>query len=383
MTYMKNEKRAEGKNVYKIVITGGPCGGKTTAISRIHEEFTKKGCNVLTVSETATDLIMGGIAPRTTATSDTFQKILMELQLKKEETFFKAAEKLKNPGKVLIILDRGVLDGKAYMTSDEAFDKALEAKGLSVSSVLERYDAVFHLVTAAKGAEKFYTLSNNAARTESPEEARKLDDRIIKAWEKHPHHHTIGNDCGFEEKINRLISEISEFLGESVPYEIERKFLIEYPDISYLENVLHCRKSEIVQTYLKSPDDAEIRVRMRTENTQSFYTKTVKKKISGIKRIELEERISKEEYIVELLDADPEKSPVTKTRYCLEHDGFTFEIDVYPFWKDKAVMEVELSGENDVLSFPDIIKVIKEVTGDKNYKNANLAKLSLGNGNEE
>ena len=383
MTYMKNADRTEGKNVYKIVITGGPCGGKTTAISRIHDEFTSKGYNVITVSETATDLIMGGIAPWTTKSSDTFQKILMELQLKKEETFFKAAESLKNPGKVLIILDRGVLDGKAYMTSDDAFDTALFSKGLSVSSALERYDAVFHLTTAAKGAESFYTLTNNSARTETPEEAILLDSRVKQIWENHPCHFVIENNCGFEEKINRLLAEISEFIGHPVPYEIERKFLIEYPDVSYLEDVLHCRKSEIVQTYLKSPDDAEIRVRMRSENGQCFYTKTVKKKISGIKRIELEERISKEEYIVELLDADPQKSPVAKTRYCLEHDGRTFEIDVYPFWKDKAVMEVELSDENDVLSFPHTIKVIKEVTDDKSYKNANLAKLCLGNGNEE
>ena len=85
MTYMKNADRTEGKNVYKIVITGGPCGGKTTAISRIHDEFTSKGYNVITVSETATDLIMGGITPLTASSSDTFQKILMELQLKNKQ----------------------------------------------------------------------------------------------------------------------------------------------------------------------------------------------------------------------------------------------------------------------------------------------------------
>ena len=51
--------------IRKIVITGGPCAGKTTAMSWIQNEFSKLGYTVLFVPETATELISGGVAPWT------------------------------------------------------------------------------------------------------------------------------------------------------------------------------------------------------------------------------------------------------------------------------------------------------------------------------
>ena len=64
------------------------------------------------------------------------------------------------------------MDGKAYMPSDE-WDKFLTSRVLEAAEIREgRYNAVFHLVTAAEGAEPFYTLENNEARTETPEQAR-------------------------------------------------------------------------------------------------------------------------------------------------------------------------------------------------------------------
>ena len=52
---------------------------------------------------------------------------------------------------------------------------------------LIRYNAVFHMVTAADGASKFYTLENNQARTETPEQALDLDRRTQKCWLGHAH----------------------------------------------------------------------------------------------------------------------------------------------------------------------------------------------------
>ena len=40
---------------------------------------------------------------------------------------------------------------------------------LGFENLVRRYDLVLHLVTAANGAEKYYTLENNAARSESVE----------------------------------------------------------------------------------------------------------------------------------------------------------------------------------------------------------------------
>ena len=359
--------------VTKIVITGGPCAGKSTAFSRIQEEFTTMGYQVLFVSETATELINGGITPWTCNTSDEFQKYLMRLQLEKEKVFFDAALSM-SCDKVLIVCDRGMLDNKSYMTNS-GFQSALKELGLNEIELRDNYDAVFHLVTAANGAEEFYTTANNTARTETPEEARLIDDRLISAWTGHPHLRVIDNSTSFDDKIKRLVKEIATFLGEPEPFEIERKFLIEYPDISWLDSLENCQRIEIIQTYLKSNNNEEVRVRQRGVDGNFVYFKTIKRKVTDLKRVEIEKRLSKDEYLTLLLEADTEKRQIRKTRYCLMYENQYFEIDVYPFWNDKAILEIELSNESAQVIIPEKINVIKEVTDDDNYKNASLAKI--------
>ena len=63
-----------------------------------------------------------------------------------------------------------------------------------------------------------------------------------------------------------------------------------------------------------------------------------------------------------------------KERILLKSGNHTFEIDIYPFWGDRAIMEVELSSEEEAFTVPAGIEIIKEVSDDKRYKNAALAK---------
>ena len=109
--------------ISKIVITGGPCGGKSTALSKIHVEFEQMGYTVLFVPETATSLITGGVAPWTCGTNLDYQKLHLRLQLEKETVFEKAASTM-NKEKILIVCDRGSLDSKAYMSRSE-FEETL------------------------------------------------------------------------------------------------------------------------------------------------------------------------------------------------------------------------------------------------------------------
>ena len=367
------ESKSE-RQITKIAITGGPCAGKSTALSWINEEFTKKGYKVLFVPETATELITGGVAPWTCETDIDFQTAILKLQLAKEEIFEEVAQHLYDAQKVLIVCDRGTLDGKAYIEKHN-FDKILNNLHLTETQLKDSYDAVFHLVTAAKGASEFYTLANNSARTETIEEAIANDDKIISAWTGHSHFRVIDNSTDFKKKMQRFVTEISNFLGEPTPYEIERKFLIEYPDIAKLEADKNCGKVEIIQTYLKSNDDKEIRVRQRGNNGSYSYTKTIKQTINGLKRLETEKRLTQAEYINLLMDADTTKHQIRKTRYCLVYNNQYFEIDIYPFWNDVAIMEIELNNESQTIEFPPQIKIIKEVTDDIEYKNSNLANI--------
>lgn len=72
--------------------------------------------------------------------------------------------------------------------------------------------------------------------------------------------------------------------------------------------------------------------------------------------------------------ADLQRKTIIKTRYCIDCGEHTFEIDVFPFWDDRAIMEVELSHEDERFTVPQGIEMIREVTGDKRYTNSSLAR---------
>lgn len=370
---LRRREEAKQVEISKIVITGGPCAGKSTAMSWVQNAFTQMGYSVLFVPETATELITGGVAPWTCGTNEEFQKCLLRLQMEKERVFEQAARSMDG-SKVLIVCDRGALDNKAYMDALE-FSQVLAGLDTNEIELRDNYDAVFHLVTAARGAEEFYTTANNAARTETVDEAIAIDDKLISAWTGHPHLRVIDNSSNFEDKMKRLVTEISSFLGEPEPYEIERKFLIEYPDLKWLESMPNCQRVEIIQTYLNSEGEDEVRVRQRGIDGHYVYFQTSKRRVDDVKRVEIERRLSEREYVSLLMNADVSRRQIRKDRYCLTYDNQYFEIDVYPFWKDKAIAEIELSDEKAEIRFPKQIKVIKEVTGDEAYKNSSLAKI--------
>ncbi len=356
--------------IYKIVITGGPCAGKSTAMSWIQNAFGQMGYTVLFVPETATEFISGGVAPWTCGTNKDYQKCQMTLQAEKERLFRYAAETMPND-KYLIVCDRGMLDNKAYMSSED-FYSLLGELGKNEVELRDDYDAVFHLVTAAKGAVEFYTRANNVARTETVEQAIALDEGIISAWTGHPYFRIIDNSTEFEEKMRRLIAEISAFLGRPRSFEKRRKFLVEYPNREWLENTPNCQRIEIIQTYLKANPGEEIRVRQRGLNGSYIYYKTVKRRVADGKRIEVEKRLSQSEYLTLLMEADITRRQIRKTRYCLSYKGQYFEIDFYPFWSDKAMVEIEVGDEDDVI-MPEELKIIREVTNDEKYEVSHLA----------
>lgn len=199
------------KSVLKIAITGGPCGGKTSALSWLRRHFAGSEYLALFIPESATELIGGGVSPSACGLMD-YERCEISLQIEKERLFEFAAGTL-DADNILIFCDRGVHDNLAWMSDDE-YDLVLAEQMTSRDAVLASYDAVFHLVSAAKGAEAFYTLDNNDARRETLAEARDLDDRIIAAWKEHPHFVVVDNAGTFESKMGRLISEVDAFLAD-------------------------------------------------------------------------------------------------------------------------------------------------------------------------
>ena len=160
--------------------------------------------------------------------------------------------------------------------------------------------------------------------------------------------------------------------------EIERRFLIEYPDLKKLKAMSEYDITYIEQTYIKGiradEDGGGYRVRKRGKIGEYKYTKTYKKDITPIRRIEIEEEISESEYENLLTKIDNTTKTIRKYRSCFVYEGKMFELDLYPFWEDRAMLEIELENEEEKFKIPEFIKVLKEITDDKRYRNRSIAK---------
>ncbi len=365
------------KKITRIVLTGGPAAGKTTLISRILKEFTPEdGWKVIMIPETATELISGfGIGPFPGCMSMLdFQYFVIEDQLHKERLALKAAEAVPEE-KVLIIYDRALFDDKAYI-SDGEFRTVLAHFGKTEEEILAGYDAVLHLVSCAKGAEFAYNYGN-AARYETVEQARAIDDKTIRAWSAHPSLHIIDNSVDFEDKINRAIAAIYRVLGREVPDQEKSKYLIAMPDVDTLVTKYGAIATEMMQTYLAGVTPlAERRVRQQRSGTEYLYFYTEKRVGEDGKRWVTERPISEKEYIRYLMESDLTLRAVRKTKYRFQYAGRPMEIDVYPFSAEKAILFAYGAG-HDGAALPEELKVLRDVTDDADYKNRRLASTQV------
>ena len=158
------------------------------------------------------------------------------------------------------------------------------------------------------------------------------------------------------------------------PLEIERRFLIAYPDIEALRAMPSYRVRHISQTYLASDGDfVGGRIRKVTGDGRTTYVYTYKQRISDLTRREYEREISSEEYSELLTHQLPHTITIEKDRHIFNFAGLIYELDVYDFWDDKASLEAEVENEEVPVPIPPCVTLIKEITGDRRYNNSRLA----------
>ncbi|MEE5991883.1 MAG: CYTH domain-containing protein [Oscillospiraceae bacterium] len=161
----------------------------------------------------------------------------------------------------------------------------------------------------------------------------------------------------------------------SVPMEIERKYLIAYPSPEQLAQLPEPDATEITQTYLK-PENADFmrRIRKRGSDAKGWeYTYTQKKAVSFGERIEIEKKITAEQYQELLKEADSKLHTIQKVRYCFHYEGQFFEMDVYQFSDTLATLEIELPSIDTPVRLPEFLHIIADVTGKKGYSNFSLS----------
>ncbi|XP_074636078.1 TRPL translocation defect protein 14-like isoform X3 [Acropora palmata] len=252
-----------------------------------------------------------------------------------------------------------------------------------------RYDQVIHLVTAAQGAEDFYTLANNHSRSEPVEEARKLDKVTQQSWVGHPYVDVIDNSTDFQKKVRRAIDAVCNKMGLNMgdrlsPESIKRKFLVStLPDdkvtfllqclvlsprrlirqrhlthhtsVTILSNLIWASKAsmyciycqfltipnlkvfpvfqdfDVVHDYLSTSNPKmQARLRKRGQNGQYTYMHTLRNetKFNG-QIVEVRTSLSVKDYDMLYSQLDLTRQSVHKTRRCFVWNNQYFQLDIY------------------------------------------------------
>lgn len=288
------------------------------------------------------------------------------MQIALEDKFLQMAKSVKQP--VLIVCDRGAMDISAYM-NPVLWNQIISDAKMNNEMLRSRYDAVLHLVSAADGAEQFYTIATNNKRTEGIELARILDKKVIQAWSEHPHLRVINNHEDFETKLERVLQEISDVLEIPRQAVEERKYIIRLKD-----NIPEAIVSEITQTYLTSEPYSEVRLRRRILNGLSVNVHTTKKILPNNEQVETERQIDNNLYESLLQQADPYRQPIHKMRETFIWKGQFFELDTFidPY-KGLQILETKGILKHEDIIFPPFIEIIEDITGITKYYNYNLA----------
>ncbi len=355
-------------NIPRIVLTGGPCAGKTTALSEMSTWARENGYTPILAPEAATTLMASGLEPY----RPEFQPAVLRHVLHTESSMLDYASALAASGeKPVIICDRGLWDQLAYM-DDLSFRQLCDRYTVNPDTAKgDRYDGVIFMRSAAVGAEAFFSSASNKHRYESLVQAKELDERTLEAWVGVSHLDIIDNRRGesFEEKVRRTVAAFSKLLGVPDPLEIERKFAIH----NFAEAQLppHTVKSEIIQHYLMSEDGVTERVRARRYGHQWVFTHTIKSFVQAGVAVERERIVTKPQYEDLMVRVVRDRAVIHKYRYCFVYMNHHFELDVFLSGKRKgqAMLEVEVGSLDEVLLRPPFLYIGEERTHDSAASN--------------
>ncbi|XP_034950221.1 TRPL translocation defect protein 14 [Chelonus insularis] len=375
----------EQKRVYKVVLTGGPCGGKTTGQTRLCTFFENMGWKVFRVPETATVLLSGGIKFSDLTDEDRFkfQENLLKTMIQIENTFFTLGESCKR--NCLIICDRGAMDASAFIPK-EKWDLMLATNGWNNVELRDnRYNQIIHMVSAANGAEDFYSTEEHACRSEGVELARELDYKAAAAWIGHPYFDVIDNSQDFESKICRMIECVCQKLGIDTGDRLRAssrkvKFLVKGPLPPDSEFPPY-QDFDVVHNYLQTRTPSmQARLRKRGQKGHWSYIHTIRRpKICG-QVVEVKTQLTHRDYLNMLAQRDDAHFTIFKRRRCFLINNQYFQLDIYrepghPRCRGLLLLETytALTGDNLKSILPNFLSIEKDVTGNPDYSMFNLS----------
>ncbi|KYM95622.1 hypothetical protein ALC62_13737 [Cyphomyrmex costatus] len=403
-----------------MFVIAGPCGGKTTGQTRLCTFFENMGWKVFRVPETATVLLSGGIkftdlnaeegynassitevyrpslitirrgkhllyntAFLTYVPAFKFQENLLRTMIQIENTFFQLGESCSR--NCLIICDRGAMDASAFISKDK-WELMMASNGWNNVELRDnRYNQIIHMVSAANGAEEFYSTEEHACRSEGVELARELDYKAAAAWVGHPYFDVIDNSQDFESKICRMIECVCQKLGIDTGDRLRAssrkvKFLVTAP-LPADSEFPPFQDFDVVHNYLQSNNPKmQARLRKRGQKGHWSYIHTIRRpKICG-QVIEVKTQLTHRDYLNMLAQRDDSHFTIFKRRRCFLINNQYFQLDIYrepahPRCRGLMLLETYTALTADELKniLPQFLTIEKEVTGNPDYSMFNLS----------
>ena len=397
MTVIQNPElipaKRKAKQISRIVLTGGPCAGKTSALERfVRVAKAIPKLKVILCKEAATILKNSQMNFVDCGADSTFQELIISLQKTFEEAAFITAKKFltTHPDYTIIILsDRGIMDGGAYYPTLNDFEHVLNTKGMDREMAYKRYDAVICMRSAAVGAPEFYTTADGTPREETPEEAAKLDEKCCAAWRAHPNYFEVDNSFKFYEKLDKVISLILKLAGLDVPKKICKRYLIEMPKVFDIHN--RCKDIEICKDktfFLRQTDpNTFIGIKIRRVGENATYYRTTQR-WGMVKHPETHRNveqaiydsifeITEKEMVHSLGDVDGQMNPLDKITYSFHLGNSVYcELDIYPNNEERAYLRAYLDSdtEENRETVNHFFKIVREVTYNKHFSEHEIAR---------
>ncbi|KNC50072.1 uncharacterized protein AMSG_05836 [Thecamonas trahens ATCC 50062] len=357
--------------VHRVVLTGGPGGGKTSSLKRLTEHFTALGFRVYSVPEVATLLWSGGVKV-SDLNSDLavyqFQDTLLKMIIALEDGYYSLA--VASGQKSIIFCDRGAMDARAYMSAS-LWQAMMDENNWSNVAIRDRYTVVVHLVTAAIGAEEHYEYGPGTPRQEPPEVARELDRKIRMAWLGHPYLVVVENSSKqFERKLKRVVDVVAKRVAGKIESKYhKRKFLLSFspPESIFYQRGIPFEDFQVHQHYLVSDGPEVQAIRKRGQYGSYTYTHIIKEN-----NVETRYTLTGRQYVSMLARRDPSRVPIHQTRRYFMWKDRMFHVDC--FRSPKAIRSViflqtyvsDAEPESSV-PVPEWIEDAREVTGDPRY----------------
>ena len=184
----------------QVVLTGGPGAGKTAVLEMLRQSL----CRHVKVLPEAAGIVFGGGFPRE---QDRVCRAAAQRAIYYVQRELEGTGGAHNPA--VVLCDRGTLDGLAYWPGSP--DDFFSSTGTTLEVELRRYHAVLHLRTPTM--QQGYN-RQNPLRTESAVTAAEIDERILRAWERHPRRHLIDSTGEFLDKALVALSLLRAELPE-------------------------------------------------------------------------------------------------------------------------------------------------------------------------